>query len=171
MPPRPKGATIRYRSMRTVPGENPAPCSGRDLTGAGAGLAVVPLGSNVGASGMAMARPQEGHNRALSEHNAPQPEQVTMRTDCIPPQEAPVNLNAGMRRIYADRRVQAEAQRCCKRSTRPIAYQTDYDNTVCHLPVGASSRCRDLGSMHASGSSTVWRLYGHVVSGMAIARY
>jgi hypothetical protein len=37
-----------------------------------------------------MARPQEGHNPALSEHNAPQPEQVTMRTDCIPPQEAPV---------------------------------------------------------------------------------
>jgi hypothetical protein len=28
---------------------------------------------------MEMARPQEGHKRALSEHNAPQPEQVTMR--------------------------------------------------------------------------------------------
>ena len=32
---------------------------------------------------MGMARPQEGHKRAFSEHNAPQPEQVIMRTDCI----------------------------------------------------------------------------------------
>jgi len=48
--------------------------------------AAVPLGSKVGVSGMEMARPQEGHKRALSEHNAPQPEQVTMRTDCIAPQ-------------------------------------------------------------------------------------
>jgi hypothetical protein len=45
----------------------------------------VPLGSKVGVSGMEIARPQEGHKQALSEHNAPQPEQVTMRTDCIAP--------------------------------------------------------------------------------------
>jgi len=30
-----------------------------------------------------MARPQEGHKLAFSEHNAPQPEHVIMRTDCI----------------------------------------------------------------------------------------
>ncbi len=70
--------------MRTVPGENPPLCGGCDLVGAGAGLAAVPLGSNVGVSGMEMARPHEGHKRAFSEHNAPQPEQVIMRTDCIP---------------------------------------------------------------------------------------
>jgi len=33
---------------------------------------------------MEMARPQEGHKRAFSEHTAPQPEQVIMRRDCIP---------------------------------------------------------------------------------------
>jgi hypothetical protein len=33
---------------------------------------------------MEMARPQEGHKRALSEYNAPQPEQVIMLADCIP---------------------------------------------------------------------------------------
>jgi hypothetical protein len=71
--------------MRTVPGENPPLCGGCDLTGTGAGLAAGPLGSNVGVSGMEMARPQEGHRRAVSEHNAPQPEQVIMRTDCIAP--------------------------------------------------------------------------------------
>jgi hypothetical protein len=31
-----------------------------------------------------MARPQQEHKGALSEHTAPQAEQVTMRTDCIP---------------------------------------------------------------------------------------
>ena len=45
----------------------------------------MPLGSKAGASGMEMARPQEGHKQALLEHNAPQREQVTMRTDCIAP--------------------------------------------------------------------------------------
>src|SRR5271157_4350656 len=84
MPPRPNRATIRYRSMRTVPGENPPLCGGCDLAGAGAGLAAGPLCSKVGA-GMEMTRPQEGHKRAFSEHNAPQPEHVTMRTDCIAP--------------------------------------------------------------------------------------
>src|ERR1700687_1007668 len=82
MPPRPNRATIRYRSMRTVPGENPPLCGGCDITGAGAEPAAGPRGSKVGVSGMEMARPQEGHKRAFSEHNAPQPEQVTMRTDC-----------------------------------------------------------------------------------------
>src|SRR5580658_2332623 len=70
--------------MRIVPGANPALCSGNDLTGAGPGPAAGPLGSRVRESGMAMARPQEEHRRALSEHNAPQPAQVIMRTDCIP---------------------------------------------------------------------------------------
>src|SRR5271165_3880653 len=84
MPPRPSRATIRYRSMRTVPGENPPLCGGCDLTGAGGAAAGLP-GSNVGVSGMEMARPQVGHKRAFSEHNAPQPEQVIMRTDCIAP--------------------------------------------------------------------------------------
>src|SRR5271169_7014405 len=82
MPPRPNRATIRYRSMRTVPGENPPLCGGCDLTGTGG--PAVPVGSKVGVSGMEMARPQEGHKRAFSEHNAPQPEQEIMRTDCIP---------------------------------------------------------------------------------------
>ena len=40
--------------------------------------------SKVGVSRMAMARPHEEQKRTLSEHTAPQPEQVTMRTDCIP---------------------------------------------------------------------------------------
>ena len=31
-----------------------------------------------------MARPHEEQKRTFSEHTAPQPEQVTMRTDCIP---------------------------------------------------------------------------------------
>src|SRR5208283_4397776 len=84
MPPRPNRATIRYRSMRTVPGENPPLCGGCGLTGAGAGLAAGPLGSKVGVSGVERARPQEEHKWAFSEHNAPQPEQVIMRTDCIP---------------------------------------------------------------------------------------
>src|SRR5271166_2285763 len=84
MPPRPNRATIRYRSMRTVPGENPPLCGGCDLTGAGEPAAAPPC-SKVGVSGMEMARPQEGHIRAFSEHNAPQPEQVIMRTDCIAP--------------------------------------------------------------------------------------
>src|SRR5271166_4768958 len=84
MPPRPSRATIRYRSMRTVPGENPPLCGGCDLTGAGEPAAAPPC-SKVGVSGMEMARPQEGHIRAFSEHNAPQPEQVIMRTDCIAP--------------------------------------------------------------------------------------
>src|ERR1035441_1442825 len=84
MPPRPNRATIRYRSMRTVPGENPPLCGGCDLAGGGAAPAGVPLGSKVGVSGMEMARPQEGHKRAFSEHNAPQPEQVIMLADCIP---------------------------------------------------------------------------------------
>src|SRR5271166_5852830 len=85
MPPRPNRATIRYRSMRTVPGENPPLCGVCDLTGTGGGPAAMPVGSKVGVSGMEMARPQEGHKRAFSEHNSPQPEQVTMRTDCIAP--------------------------------------------------------------------------------------
>src|ERR1017187_10511017 len=90
MPPRPNRATIRYRSMRTVPGENPPLCGGCDLAGGGAASAAVPLGSKVGVSGMEMARPQEGHKRAFSEHNAPQPEQVIMRTDCTPPRREAV---------------------------------------------------------------------------------
>src|SRR5271157_5633862 len=85
MPPRPNRATIRYRSMRTVPGENPPLCGGWDRTGTATGPAAVPLGSKVGVSRMGMARPQEGHKRAFSEHNAPQPEQVIMRTDCTAP--------------------------------------------------------------------------------------
>src|ERR1017187_9375622 len=84
MPPRPNRATIRYRSMRTVRGENPPLWGGCDLTGAGAEPAAVPLGSKVGVSGMEMARPQEGHRRVFSEHNAPQPEQVIMLADCTP---------------------------------------------------------------------------------------
>ena len=71
--------------MRTVPGENPPLCGGCVLTRCGAAPAAEPLGSKVGVSGMEMARPQEEHERAFAEHNAPQPEQVTMRTDCIPP--------------------------------------------------------------------------------------
>src|SRR5271166_6611661 len=87
MPPRPNRATIRYRSMRTVPGENPPLGGGCDLTGSRTTAAAVPFGSKVGVSGTGteMARPQEGHKRAFSEHNAPQPEQVIMRTDCIAP--------------------------------------------------------------------------------------
>src|SRR5271166_3410459 len=81
MPPRPNRATIRYRSMRTVPGENPPLCGGCDLEGTGAGLAPC---SKVGVSGTERDRPQEEHKWAFSEHNAPQPEQVIMRTDCIP---------------------------------------------------------------------------------------
>src|SRR5271157_186987 len=83
MPPRPNRATIRYRSMRTVPGENPPLCGGRDLRGTG-GPPAAPPGSKVGVSRMGMARPQEGHKRAFSEHNAPQAEQVIMLADCIP---------------------------------------------------------------------------------------
>src|ERR1039457_901703 len=90
MPPRPNRATTRYRSIRTVPGENPPLCGGCDLTAAGGGPAALPPCSKVGVSGMAMARPQEGHKRAFSEHNAPQPEQVIMRTDCIPPRREAV---------------------------------------------------------------------------------
>src|SRR5271166_6960509 len=99
MPPRPNRATIRYRSMRTVPGENPPLCGGCELTGTGAGLAAVPLGSKGGLSGMEMARPQEGHKRAVSEHNAPQPEQVIMRTDCIAPRGETVKPYAGLSQI------------------------------------------------------------------------
>jgi hypothetical protein len=41
---------------------------------------------------MAMARPHEEQKRTLSEDTAPQPEQITMRTDCIPPGNYPSDL-------------------------------------------------------------------------------
>ena len=54
-----------------------------------AGTTAFLSGSRVGVSRMAMARPHEEQKRTFSEHTAPQPEQVIMRTDCIaPPGEA-----------------------------------------------------------------------------------
>src|ERR1017187_9560410 len=84
MPPRPSSATIRYRSTRRVPGENPPLCGGRELAGTGLGTTAFLSGSRVGVSRMDMARPHEAQNRTFSEHTAPQPEQVTMWTDCTP---------------------------------------------------------------------------------------
>src|ERR1700693_5394174 len=89
MPPRPSRATIRYRSTRIVPGENPPPRRGCELGGTGVGAAAALSGSRVGVSRMAMTRPHEEQKRTFSEHTAPQPEQVIMRTHCIaPPGEA-----------------------------------------------------------------------------------
>jgi hypothetical protein len=49
-------------------------------------MAAVLSGSRVGVSRMATGRPHEEQKRTFSEDTAPQPEQVTMRTDCIAPQ-------------------------------------------------------------------------------------
>src|SRR5208282_761799 len=85
MPPRPSRATIRYRSTRTVPGENPPLCGGCELDETRAGTTAFLSDSRVGVSWMDMARPHEGQKRTFSEDTAPQPEQVTMRTDCTAP--------------------------------------------------------------------------------------
>src|ERR1700687_2656413 len=87
MPPRPSRATIRYRSRRTVPGETPPLFGGRELAGTGLGATAFLSGSRVGVSKMGMARPHEAQKRTFSEYTAPQPEQVTMRTDCTAPQD------------------------------------------------------------------------------------
>ena len=50
----------------------------------------MPLGSKVGVSGMETARPHERQKRTFSEDTLPQPGQVTMRTDCIPPRRKAV---------------------------------------------------------------------------------
>src|SRR5271165_109186 len=85
MPPRPSKPTMRYRSARIVPGENPPLCGRRELGGASLGTTAFLSSSRVGVSTMETARPHEEQKRTFSEHTAPQPEQVTMRTDCTAP--------------------------------------------------------------------------------------
>src|ERR1022692_3733686 len=116
MPPRPSRATIRYRSMRTVPGENPPLRGGCELGEADVGLTAGLSGSRVGASRMATARPHEEQKPTLSEDTAPQPEQVTMRTDCTAPRDS--EPHGWIRRALANRsRVTA-----CPLPVRPVTW-------------------------------------------------
>src|ERR1035438_2645830 len=103
MPPRPSRETIRYRSTRSVPGENPPLAGGREPGVAGFGTTAIVSGSRVGVSRIGRDRPQVAQNRMFSEHTAPQPEQVTMRTDCIAPRGVKVKVDDGGRPAVADR--------------------------------------------------------------------
>lgn len=69
---------MRYRSARTVPGENPPLRTGCELGGTGVGVAAVLSDSRVGVSRMATARPHEEQKRTFSEETAPHLEQVTI---------------------------------------------------------------------------------------------